>query len=103
MSQPKPVAGKDAVTEKVIKDLLERTEKGVRTYGRPLETFNGRDSRLDAYEEVLDLAQYLKQGLMEQDDLREALKEIVLAYDAMPVKPSGALQSAVDKAAGLVE
>jgi hypothetical protein len=66
--QNNPVLGKANVTEQVIVDLQERTRVGTRKYGYPLQTFNGRDALQDAYEEVLDLAQYLKQLLMEQQD-----------------------------------
>ncbi len=54
------------VTEQVCADLRERTLLGTRKYGEPLQTFNGRDALQDAYEEALDLAQYLKQELMER-------------------------------------
>ena len=67
-----PRQGQQLVTEAVIADLKERTEQGIRTYGRPLETFNGRDALLDAYHEALDLCQYLKQELMERDNATSA-------------------------------
>jgi len=35
------------------------------TYGKELKTFDGRDSLLDAYEEALDMAVYLKKARME--------------------------------------
>ena len=68
MTQPNPVhtAASRPVTEQVIADLQARTDKGVETYGVRLHTFNGRSAMQDAYEEALDLAQYLKQALMEQ-------------------------------------
>lgn len=49
----------------VIEDLRERSRIGTRKYGEPLTTFNGRNALLDAYEEALDLACYLKQKLLE--------------------------------------
>jgi len=49
-----------------MKDLTDRMAKGVQEYGEPLRTHNGRDALLDAYEEVLDLACYLKQKMMEE-------------------------------------
>src|SRR4051812_28246964 len=66
-SQPLPREGFQDVTPEVILDLRERTRRGIRTYGKPLQTHNGRNALQDAYEEALDLAQYLKQTLMEQD------------------------------------
>jgi hypothetical protein len=65
--QPLPTAGRVDVTPLVIADLQARTEGGIRTYGRPLQTFNGRSALRDAYEEALDLAQYLKQLLLEEE------------------------------------
>jgi hypothetical protein len=70
MSQPKPTPGDKSVTQAVIADLLIREAVGIRKYGRTLETFNGRDALQDAYEEVLDLAQYLKQVILENNQLR---------------------------------
>ena len=64
--QPLPQPGKTQVTQAVIQDLLGREQRGIETYGRTLETFNGRSALLDAYHECLDLAQYLKQRLMEE-------------------------------------
>ena len=36
-------------------------------YGTALQPHNGRDALLDAYEEALDLAMYLKQAIVERD------------------------------------
>src|SRR5438105_3055834 len=55
------------VTPALIRDLEERSAVGTHKYGRPLSTFNGRQALQDAYEEALDLTQYLKQALMEQE------------------------------------
>jgi len=70
--QPMPVtsAQSQPVFEAVIADMRARLAKGIATYGKPLETFNGRDALRDAYEEALDLAVYLKQSIMERDGLR---------------------------------
>ena len=46
----------------VIADIRERDKIGRQRYGRPLTSAsNGRSSLQDAYEEVLDLAIYLRQ------------------------------------------
>lgn len=47
-------------------DLQVRREKGLEEYGEPLTTHNGRDALWDAYEEVLDLAMYLRQEILER-------------------------------------
>jgi len=45
----------------LIDALLERRAVGVRKYGIPLTTHNGRDPLIDAYQEALDLVVYLAQ------------------------------------------
>lgn len=57
-----------AIHDLVIADLQERLEFGTKKYGTPLQAFNGRDALLDAYHEVLDLAVYLKQALVEAEE-----------------------------------
>lgn len=64
--QPMPTVGYQSVTRAVIADLAEREVQGIAHYGTTLKTFNGRDALRDAYQEALDLAQYLKQALMER-------------------------------------
>ena len=67
--QPIPKPGKEGITQLVIADLLEREKRGIAKYGRTLETHNGRNALVDAYEEALDLAQYLKQEILERESL----------------------------------
>jgi hypothetical protein len=50
----------------VIEDIKLRRQVGVERYGTALQPHNGRNALLDAYEEVLDLACYLKQRLVEE-------------------------------------
>lgn len=72
----------------VVADILERKEFGVRKYGTPLQPFNGRSFLQDSYEEVLDLAVYLRGKLEEEREERqglEALRRILDDYDhSMP-------------------
>lgn len=42
-----------------------RKQKGLETYGTTLQAFNGRNSLIDALEEVLDSIAYLKQAIEE--------------------------------------
>jgi hypothetical protein len=56
----------------VIADLRDRLRVGVKTYGVPLRANNGRDALWDAYEEALDLACYLKQAMVERENVRLA-------------------------------
>ena len=57
------------IQDLVAQDLQERKRLGIERYGTGLQPFNGRNMLLDAYEEALDLACYLK-GLMLEEELR---------------------------------
>ncbi len=67
MSQPKPIPnGHTSSWALVVTDMVNRNEMGIKKYGTPLQPFNGRNSLQDAYEEVLDLAVYLRNLIEEQ-------------------------------------
>lgn len=51
----------------VIEDMNQRRAFGIAKYKTPVQAFNGRDALLDAYQEVLDLAVYLRQAIDERD------------------------------------
>ena len=51
----------------VIQDMAARKQFGLDKYGTPLQPFNGRKALKDAYEEILDLAVYLRQRLYEEE------------------------------------
>lgn len=53
--------------EAVIEDMKSRDRFGREKYGTALQPNNGRNALQDAYEEVLDLAVYLKQKIMEEE------------------------------------
>jgi len=55
------------VINEVCEDLQARAVLGEKKYGERLRPFNGRSSLRDAYEEALDLANYLKQLLIEEE------------------------------------
>ncbi len=67
MSQPAPKPGQGDVWLDVIHDMRERRLDGIAKYGTPVQTFNGRKSLQDAYEEALDLCVYLKQAIKEME------------------------------------
>ena len=50
----------------VQRDLELRAVEGIKKYGEPLRADNGRSALIDAYQEVLDLACYLRQRLEEE-------------------------------------
>jgi hypothetical protein len=67
-TQSEPTAGSGPVVhELVTADIAARLDVGVATYGRPLRPHNGRDALVDAYQEALDLACYLRQAIYERD------------------------------------
>lgn len=45
--------------------LTERAKTGIQKYGTPLQTDNGRNPLVDAFQEALDLAMYTAQYTME--------------------------------------
>lgn len=68
-AQPAPVSDcrSKSVNDAVIADMQFRSLQGIAKYGTELKSFNGRDPLIDAYQEALDLAVYLKQALLERD------------------------------------
>lgn len=74
MGKP-PTAPQSAPTESdhpaawdlVLADMAERDRMGQRKYGVRLAPHNGRDALVDAYQEALDLAVYLRQAIYERD------------------------------------
>lgn len=55
------------VQDLVIADVEARRQLGIKKYGTALQSGNGRDMLLDAYEEALDLVIYLRGALDERD------------------------------------
>jgi hypothetical protein len=74
--QPLPVAGHADVFPALIADIQAREQRGIATYGRTLQTQNGRDALLDLYDELLDAAVYAKQLLMERDEARAEVQRL---------------------------
>lgn len=64
--QPAPTGDGQCVWDLVVADMIARDNEGRRKYGAPLRTFNGRDALVDAYQEALDLAVYLRQAIAER-------------------------------------
>lgn len=60
------VGDRSKLAQKINTDIQNRIEIGIKRYGHPLQTFNGRNALLDAYEESLDLTNYLCQRTLEQ-------------------------------------
>jgi hypothetical protein len=64
------VNNQPCVQDMVIKDIIARKEVGKERYGTYLQPFNGRSALMDAYQEALDLCQYLRQLLYEEEFVR---------------------------------
>lgn len=61
-TQPMPVKSDQPIIHHLVQaDLEARLQLGISRYGHGLQAFNGRKALQDAYEELLDLAVYLKQ------------------------------------------
>jgi len=64
--EPSPIANDaPSIHDLVIKDMEDRKQFGLEKYGTTLQANNGRNALLDAYQEALDLACYLRQSLEE--------------------------------------
>lgn len=75
--QPEPVPNDgQPIFEMVIGDIRNRAQVALPKYGTYLQAHNGRNALQDAYEEVLDLAQYLRQEMVERDTLRARLATV---------------------------
>ena len=64
--QPAPQPGQVNVGQLVLDDMNDRIALGVERYGTKLQTHNGRDALVDAYQEALDLVMYLRQEIEER-------------------------------------
>jgi hypothetical protein len=65
--QPSPVPreGAPSVLALVRADLVAREQIGIERYGTTLNPHNGRDGIVDAYQEILDAAAYMRQVIEE--------------------------------------
>lgn len=75
--QPPPLPGRTEVNPISQAEFLRRSharyEKGLREYGTPLMTFNGRDAIADCMDELCDAWIYLSQDRLERRVLDEML------------------------------
>ncbi len=81
-AQPRPNGTGPEILPLVIADLESRTALGRVKYGQVLRAANGRHALTDAYQEVLDLAQYLRQEIEERRLLAMAVGPAYPAIDA---------------------
>lgn len=75
--QPNPIKNENPhIADLVINDIKRRKIDGIKKYGTPLQAGNGRDALQDAYEEALDLCQYLKQAIEERNKEQHPVKDL---------------------------
>lgn len=67
--QVMPQSGREDVLPYILRDLTDRAEMGKAKYGTYLQTHNGRSALLDLYQELLDATMYIRQEIIERDDL----------------------------------
>lgn len=76
--QPQPKENTNPhIADLVIEDMKIRKELGIKRYGTALQAFNGRDALQDLYEEQLDQIVYTKQWMVEKQQIRRDLVEIL--------------------------
>lgn len=66
---------KDAITTSVIEDLKSRADRGFKKYNTTLEENNHQNMLQHAYEEALDLAQYLKKEITTLNTIQDLVKK----------------------------
>lgn len=63
-----PEGGKREVQQALIDAIASRRDLGIRKYGQPVMTHNGRNPLRDAWEEAIDLVVYLTQMMLESGE-----------------------------------
>jgi DNA-binding ferritin-like protein len=66
---------KDDITWKVMEDLATRAKKGYIKYNTTLQENNHQNMLQHAYEETLDLAQYLKKEITTLNTVQDLVKQ----------------------------
>ena len=63
---PKPSGHGVPVQPLVIEDMRRRMQLGTERYGQPLKAFDGRDTLVDIYQELLDASVYVRKAIEER-------------------------------------
>ena len=66
---------KDTITNAVIEDLISRSDRGYKKYNTTLGENNHQNKLQHAYEEALDLAQYLKTEITTLNTVQDMVKQ----------------------------
>lgn len=66
VEQPVPIPNHNPhIVDLVMQDMAARKAVGLKKYKTPLQAHNGRSPLIDAYQEALDMAFYLRQAIEE--------------------------------------
>lgn len=88
--QPAPTHNENpSCHDLVIADMQERRGFGLDKYGTILQPENGRDMLVDAYQEVLDLAVYLRGAIYERTKVRAGGTVVPAQEMTMPMMNAG--------------
>jgi hypothetical protein len=88
-SQPAPKPGGVPVQAVLIEALKQRMEFGLKKYGTPLETHNGRNALVDMFEEMLDMVSYWAQFMLEQGVELPGLEKFTKKAPEPSAEPKG--------------
>ena len=66
---------KDEITKAVILDLASRAKRGIKKYNTTLDKNNHQNMLQHAYEEALDLSQYLKKEITTLNTIQDLVKQ----------------------------
>lgn len=83
--------------------MLERDHVGRERYGCPLTVDNGRDCRVDALQESLDLAAYMGQMLMEREANARPIEIGTMGHEERVAKLKANLRAVIRIAQELVK
>lgn len=75
IKQPDEYFLKDENTKAVIVDLISRAQRGYKKYNTTLGENNHQNMLQHAYEEALDLAQYLKKEITTLNTIQDMVKQ----------------------------
>jgi 3-hydroxyisobutyrate dehydrogenase-like beta-hydroxyacid dehydrogenase len=66
---------KDKITGAVVDDLISRSQRGLNKYNTTLHENNHQNMLQHAYEECLDMAQYLKKEILTLTTVQDLVKQ----------------------------
>lgn len=93
VDQPPPAGSGVPIWDLVIDDMQERDNLGRQRYNTPLRSWNGRDALVDAYQEVLDLAVYMRQEIEERVSIQQVCENLSLIPGVGDISPKEVLKT----------